>query len=917
MFTEQGFGAKFVFDTVGVNKLGIASTAIAGMATQIDKAVVANNKFAESLSLAAAGAVGIYATKKIKDFGKKVYSVGADIEEAITILHGKLLDMSDTDFNKLVQQLRYIGIVTEYSDAEVIKTADTLRAMGTASEDLAKVTEVALGFATATGIAPDTAASIIKTALNVFNEGADAAERYADAMINARNTTILASSSQGMEEFQDFFKNVAMFSPMMDIAIEEMMLYAIAGREVGLTAERAGQYLGMLGRELFLLSTTSRTEQLDAIAAFGVTFRDVTGKLLPFTTIFEQLHYGYEKIAKTNRELADKYLADLFTRTTLGAFAMFNQAINTMGMETWQKTKIELSPEINTGAMRKQWGYVLDTAKGMMKVVGGAIESILGTIGTNIIEMIKPALKFVSDTVANIASVVSAPENAAIMKVIVSIASAITALIGTASAISLVLGLLGLVKATMPLLASGFAMFSAAMVKFLPIVAVLVGVGFAVYVLWDEIRAVFNVLKKYVDKNKDSFLALSKTVKDLFLPVAKSAIVEIKALFEAIATLVHAIGHAIVSFVRWMDSTVVGHAILTGLNYVVGTLLVGAFVLLGTIAVAQIGKIIAKTILLNVAFVKTAIAFGVNLIKTTIKYIANLFAMRTATAQTSFSISNLGITAGTASIGIGTFGSVAGTASVGVGALATSVFGLELALGLVLLAIAAVITVIAGFSKQAEYFEKGTTGSKFWDEYCRITFAASDFIFSIIDRIVKAFNDSIAWISNAFTNTINWIVGAFNDVKDFFVRIGDSISNVFDSISEAIKAAFDSAIDRVTDKYKKFLNFFIDKYNYIARFFGMDQMEKLELSTTAKTEVARPISAKSKYLPYYAQPVTTAVHSAMTIKEPSQIITSHPELIFNSDIRVSGDISPDQVNVLKNTINKEIRNNLRLASEIL
>lgn len=921
-----GFGAKFAFDTIGLSNISGASSMIANLGSQIDSVIESNQNLVGSLGMIGVGAVGLGAVKGIAEFGKSAYASAEDLESEVTILRGKLQSLSETDFDNLIRDLRQVGIITQFSDAEVIKAADTLRALGAGEADLLRLTKATLGFATAGNVIPDVAAKVLLGSVNAFGGGAEMADKYADAMLNARNTTAIASSELGLYEYAHFFKNLGKFSSTMPIAIGELNAFAAAGRGAMMSAEQTGQYIGMLGQGF----SQMEFKEADVLEKLGVTMRDASGKRLGFNQIFEQIYAGYEDIKnRLGHKAADELLDKLLPKQAVGAFNIFAAEVSKLGgLEGWRKNIRGLSPELNEGLMQKQWDRYLKTSKGKMEVIKGAWESVKTSIGFPLLEAAQPVLDAIGGTIGKIAEFMGDPKNAVLVNAITSIAMALTGVLAVGSVLSIIVGTVGLVVAAMPVLTAGFAVVSGALSAALPIFAGVAAVGLLVWYYWDDIKNLFMAVANWVKTNSKYFLAFGRLLLAVVTPVVKTLWSVLVEIVTWMGSLVRTVGEAIWQFVEWANQTTVGSVILKGLAVLIGAVVTPAIIRLGLMAAGSALKAVWGFASMGVSAVAASVKITVSLISSMVGFVVSSGKAVISAGASALSFLGLGTSATTASGGVKL---LAGT----LGAVAAAIGGIILLIGII--------------DNQDEWFEKGTTGSEFWDGL----FGAADavaqffedigifpFILMIQDGITAAikwiekaassvsqffsdiwgwisdvWNGGVDWIVTTFNNAVNAVVNAWNGVIGFFGGLYESIGNIFTNIGTAIKNVFWDAIDWIQTKWYDFLNWFVDKYNWIARKAGMQEWERFGSGGIEKTPLAPQTSPIPAVRPTSSLSGIQGLQASRNVTQPT-VVAQQREFNFNASINVSGDVNQNQINAIKKQLRSDVYDSLRLASEV-
>jgi TP901 family phage tail tape measure protein len=918
-----GFGAKFAFDTIGLSSLTGASSAVANLSSQIDTAILANEGLVRSLGMIGVGTVGLAASKQIADAGKIAFDKAVDLEEQVVILRGKLNGLNDVQFNSLVRDLREVGTRTEYTDSQVVKAADSLRALGAAEGDILRLTKATLGFATASNSTPEIAASILQTARNALGGSVDMIDKYADAMMNAKNTTALASSEEGILEFKHLFKNIGAFKEMYSIQPEELLAYGALIRGAGSSAMDAGRKIKILGQSFSDLEFN----KADDLKMLGVVMRDNDENLVSFNQVFEQLYEGYDRFTKlAGQKRADEIMSGILPKTAFGQFMQLKGLIKEMGgLEVWRDNIRNLSPELNENAVNKQWERVLSTARGKMNVISGALETTITSFGMPILEAFHPLLSAVGDAISAVALFVSDPKNKEVVDIVVKVAGAFTAILAVGSGLLLTLGITGLMIAALPILTTAFGVVAGAISASLPIFAVIAVVGATIYGCWNDISNLFGALFGYVKTNSAAFLWFGKLLLAVVIPPAKIILAIVGSITKFVLGLTRAIGESIWTFFEWANKTKVGNIIFKSLSVLIGMVLTPALVGLGTMGAIALSKLVAGFI-----------ASGVQATITGAKIVGKLVASMTLFIYETGKTIVASIATGTAfkGVSVSAIGASASVTKLKASLIATrSVLSSILAIG------AAVIFVVDMlFFKQPEHMKKGTTGSNFWDSLFDVINAIADFldfiplrstilgiaaafvwsgraIVNSINWIATAFTNSINWIVTAWDNSINWIVTAWNNVLRFFDNLGTAITDVFSGIGAGIANAFISAIDWIRDRFLSFLNWFVDKYNVIAKKLRMEEFSRFGVEQPQLSYAHSPIIPSSSRTPIIRE--SSPLNIAREVREPSTRISQNRDFTFNANIKVDGDVTPSQVDAISRRIKSDVYDSLRLAEEMI
>jgi TP901 family phage tail tape measure protein len=926
-----GFGAKFAFDTIGLSNISGASSMIANLGSQIDSVIESNQNLVGSLGMIGVGAVGLGAVKGVVEFGKSAYASAEDLESEVTILRGKLQSLSETDFENLIRDLRQVGIITQFSDAEVIKAADTLRALGAGEADLLRLTKATLGFATAGNVIPDVAAKVLLGSVNAFGGGAEMADKYADAMLNARNTTAIASSELGLYEYAHFFKNLGKFSSTMPIAIGELNAFAAAGRGAMMSAEQTGQYIGMLGQGF----SQMEFKEADVLEKLGVTMRDASGKRLGFNQIFEQIYAGYEDIKnRLGHKAADELLDKLLPKQAVGAFNIFAAEVSKLGgLEGWRKNIRGLSPELNEGLMQKQWDRYLKTSKGKMEVIKGAWESVKTSIGLPLLEAAQPVLDAIGGTIGKIAEFMGDPKNAVLVNAITSIAMALTGVLAVGSVLSIIVGTVGLVVAAMPVLTSGFAVVSGALSAALPIFAGVAAVGLLVWYYWDDIKNLFMAVANWVKTNSKYFLAFGRLLLAVVTPVVKTLWSVLVEIVTWMGSLVRTVGEAIWQFVEWANQTTVGSVILKGLAVLIGAVVTPAIIRLGLMAAGSALKAVWGFASMGVSAVAASVKITASLIASMVTFVIESGKAVISAGASALSFLGVGTSATTGSAGVWTMN----------GALGTTLTVLEA----IALIVGGVIAFFSILEKQDEYFNRGTTGNAYWDGFLALMDEIEVYFYWFFD-IIMGIEDGWRWLTKSVVSAWNWVGKAFGDIGRFFTRtwnsitggiasawnwvvdgvvsawngvanffssLYESIANIFTNIGSAIKNAFWDAIDWIQTKWYDFLNWFVDKYNWIARKAGMQEWERFGSGGIEKTPLAPQTSPIPAVRPTSSLSGIQGLQASRNVTQPT-VVAQQREFNFNASINVSGDVNQNQINAIKKQLRSDVYDSLRLASEV-
>lgn len=514
-----------------------ALAALAALRRENASTIGAMNTTGRAAQTAGAGLIGIGAG--ITAVFAIAVQKSADLEKRLSYIKG-ITKITDDQMKKLRETVIQLGQDSAYTAGEVADGFTELAKAGASTEQMiGGMGEAMITLGQAADIPLDKAASALVSISSTFGLAASESERIANVMSGAANASIIS-----VEDMAVSFKYAGGVAANLGVSLEDTATAIAILGNAGIKGSTAGTSL----RRIFL-QLTPRTDKaaaamkdLGIITADGANkFYDATGKAKKMSEIVEILKTS---LSGLNPEQQQKALATIFG----------DRAIN---------SAIALSKEGAAGfkAMNDELhrSTAADVAKERLNNLAGAIEILKGTIDSALIRAGAPAQKPLQKVVELITKLINIFNNlpGPVQQAIVYFLLAIAALSLLSGGILLTFGTMLRAAAVIKQLSDAFKVFgillkqAAWLMKMFSlslltnpvflIIAALVLLGVAFYLLWTRSETFRNGVKKLWATMKEAFWAVVDWFKDL--PA------HIDAAWESVKKFFSGIGSAIADWV--------------------------------------------------------------------------------------------------------------------------------------------------------------------------------------------------------------------------------------------------------------------------------------------------------------------------------------------------------------------------------
>ncbi|BBN99155.1 phage tail tape measure protein [Sporolactobacillus terrae] len=388
-------------------------------------------KTVTAASAGIAAGLGV-AVKKSADFGAEMSRVGA-----IAGANGK-------QFDQLKAAALDLGAKTSLSASEVAKGMEDLAALGFSTTDIIKAMPGVISAAEASGQDLATTSQVVASAINAFGLSASDANHVADVLAMSANKTAADVNDLGYA-----FKYAAPVAKGMGVSMEELAAATGEMTDAGMAGEQAGT---TLRASLLALANPSKTAAAE-LKELGVHTKDSKGNFVGFPSIIAQFQKGLEGMTGAQKTAA---LAQVFG--TESASGMLTVISNGPG----KFNALTKSLQDSDGASAKAAQQMKDNLAGAFQELGGAIETMMITIG----DKLTPFLQMIANFVQNLVNQFNAlPQS---VQGFIAVAAAVTAALG------LIIGPILLLLGSLPQIAAGFAMLTGPVGAVIGIVALVV-----------------------------------------------------------------------------------------------------------------------------------------------------------------------------------------------------------------------------------------------------------------------------------------------------------------------------------------------------------------------------------------------------------------------------------------------------------
>lgn len=388
----------------------------------------------KAVTTAGAGiAAGLgYAVKKAADFDSEMSRVGA-----ISGASGKQMDA-------LKATAIDLGAKTSLSADEVAQGMENMASRGFSVKQIISAMPGVISAAEASGQDLATTTDVMTSAMNAFGLKASDSGHVADVLAMTANKT-----SADINDLGYAFKYAAPVANGLGVSLEQLAAATGEMTDAGLSGEQAGT---TLRASLLALANPSKTASAE-MKKLGVNTKDSKGNFVGFPSIIAQFQKGMQGMTKSQKVAA---LAQVFgTESASGMLTV-------IGKGPAKFNALTKSLQNSNGASAKAAKQMKDNLTGALQNLGGAIESMMISIGSTLEPAIKKVATFISGLVEKFNSL---PK---------SMRSTIAIVAAVAAGFLLLTGPLLLLIGFLPQIAAGFTMMAGPVGAVVGIVALVV-----------------------------------------------------------------------------------------------------------------------------------------------------------------------------------------------------------------------------------------------------------------------------------------------------------------------------------------------------------------------------------------------------------------------------------------------------------
>ena len=346
--------------TVETGKLGLAGlkTSLKAVTDEVKLGVEGLGAYAAAVT-AAAGAIGVFATK-----------VGADFEEGMSSVEA-IANATADEMAKLTDKASQLGATTKFTATESAEAFNYMAMAGWKAEDMLEGIDGVVNLAAASGEELGLVSDIVTDSLTAFKMEAGEAGHYADILAMASSNANTNVAMMG-----ETFQYCAPIAGAMGYKAEDM---AVA---IGLMAN-AGIKGSMAGTSLRSV-ITNLAAPTDAAAAamekLGIQISDEEGNMKPFNEVVSQLKEGFNGLSEAEAAAAAKAIAGKPGMS--GLLAIINASEEDVN-------DLRFAIDNCTGAAERMAEIKLNNLKGDVTLLKSATEGL----GVTIFGTLNPGLR--------------------------------------------------------------------------------------------------------------------------------------------------------------------------------------------------------------------------------------------------------------------------------------------------------------------------------------------------------------------------------------------------------------------------------------------------------------------------------------------------------------------------------------------
>lgn len=282
------------------------------------------------------------------------------------------------EFDKLNEKALQIGKDTKFSATEGAAALEELAKAGVSVDNiLGGAADGAVALAAAAGIGIPQAAVLISNALNQFSLAGNEAGRVADIFANVSN-----KSAADATDFGEALSYVGTQASTLKVPIEEIAAAIAVLADQGIKGSSAGTALNMMMSQI--VAPTKKAKGI--LENLGITVKDAQGNFVGITSIIEQFDKALDGLGNAERqEILNQVFGEQGGRAVNALLLTQTEELQNAG-KGWDDYKVAMDES----------GTAAKNAETRMSGIGGALESLGGSIETAKIEFgekLAPAIK--------------------------------------------------------------------------------------------------------------------------------------------------------------------------------------------------------------------------------------------------------------------------------------------------------------------------------------------------------------------------------------------------------------------------------------------------------------------------------------------------------------------------------------------
>lgn len=462
-----------------------------------------------------------------------------DFEQAMSKVKA-ITNSTDADMAKLADTARELGKTTQFSATEAAQAMSYLGMAGWKTEQIIAGMPGLLDLAAASGEDLARVADIVSDDLTAFKMPAEQAAHMADVMAAASTN---ANTNVGM--MGETFKYAGSIAGALGYSLEDVALATGLMANSGIKAEMAGTAL----RSIMNRMIDPPKEAAESLAQIGVSAKNADGTVKPFRQQLQELRNAMSGLTDAEKaEIAGNIAG---TEAMSGFLAVVNASDADFA-------KMAGAVDNANGAAAKMAKTMNDNAYGALKELKSAIEDVAITIGNTFLKEIAGATSGVTGFIRKIGDFAKAhPKLVAGIVAFVAAAGGLLVILGgiglALSGVMTAVGALGPVFGAIGgVLSAGFA----------PILAIIGAVAAAIYFVSENWDMVVEMFKPGLEIMEDGLQQLAQAWEAL-QPLIQALTPLIKFLAELIGgvivaalavlfTVASTVFNAIASFINWV-----------------------------------------------------------------------------------------------------------------------------------------------------------------------------------------------------------------------------------------------------------------------------------------------------------------------------------------------------------------------------